>query len=93
MLQKSLEKDFSCFLDMITYLHPESQTKQIKDLEPNLQRKHLFSTANKDTIVDHVPAREAGNQNCTCESRDLDQRMKNSFSLKKKTRDFFSPLS
>jgi hypothetical protein len=93
MLQKSLEKDFSCFLDMITYLHPESQTKQIKDLEPNLQRKHLFSTANKDTIVDHVPAREAGNQNFTCESRDLDQRMKNSFSLKKKTRDFFSPLS
>jgi hypothetical protein len=40
-----------------------------------------------------VPAREAGNQNCTCESRDLDQRMKNSFSLKKKTRDFFSSLS
>jgi len=93
MLQKSLEKDFSCFLDKITYLHPESQTKQIKDLKPNLQRKHLFSTANKDTIVEHVPAREAGNQNCICESRDLDQRMKNSFSLKKKTRDFFSSLS
>jgi hypothetical protein len=92
MVQKTLEKDFSCFLDMI-YLHPESQTIQIKDLEPNLQRKHLFSTANKDTIIEHVCAREAGNQNCTHESRDLNQRIKNSFSLKKKARDYFSPLS
>jgi hypothetical protein len=92
MVQKSLEKEFSCFLDMITYLHPESQTIQIEDLEPNLQRKHLFLTANKDTIIEHVCAREAGNQNCTCESRDLNQRIKNSFSLKKKARDFFSPF-
>jgi hypothetical protein len=59
---------------MITYLHPESQRIQIKDLEPNLQRKHLFSTANKDTIVEHVCAREAGNQNFTCESQSKDQK-------------------
>jgi hypothetical protein len=93
MVQKSLEKDFSCFLHMITYLNPESPTIQIKDLEPNLQRKHHFSTANKDTFVVHVCAREAGNRNCTCESRDLNQRIKNSFSLKNKASDFFSPLS